>query len=316
MPIPRLSVERIAAAARTIDPIFRDSPQFVPPALAGAIGLPLLCKLETLNPIRSFKGRGTDHYVATLDGDEPLVCASAGNFGQGLAWAGRARGRAVTVFAAESANPLKLERMRALGADVRLAGHDFDEAKDAAREHAALVGAWYVEDGREPAIAEGAGTIAVELCAWPEPIDALLVPLGNGALAAGVGAWMRAHSPRTRVVAVCAAAAPSMARSLAEGRVVTTARADTIADGIAVRVPIPEALDDLAPVLDDWLLVDEQHLLDAVRLLAWHAGVIVGPAGAAGVAALLAHGARFRDMTVATILCGANVTPQQLAAWL
>ena len=206
--------------------------------------------------------------------------------------------------------------MRAVGADVRLAGHDFDAAKDAARAHAAASGARFVEDGREPAIAEGAGTIAVELGAWPAPLDALLVPLGNGALAAGVGTWVKAHAPRTRVVAVCAAAAPSMARSLAEGRVVTTDRADTVADGIAVRVPIPEALDDLRPLLDDVLLVEEGHILAAVRLLARHAGVVVEPAGAAGVAALLAHGARFRDQRVATILCGANVTPEQLAAWL
>jgi threonine dehydratase len=313
---PRLSVERIAAAARTIAPAFRDSPQFAPPALGEALGARVVCKLETLNPIRSFKGRGTDHYVATLEDRAPLVCASAGNFGQGLAWAGRARGHAVTVFAAESANSLKLDRMRALGAEVRLAGHDFDAAKDAARAHAGRVGARYVEDGREPAIAEGAGTIAVELGAWPEPLDALLVPLGNGALAAGIGTWMRAHAPATRLVAVCAAAAPSMARSLAEGRVVTTERADTVADGIAVRVPIPEALDDLRPVLDEVLLVEESHLLDAVRLVARHAGVIVEPAGIAGVAALLAHGERFRGATVGTILCGANVTPEQLSAWL
>ena len=323
MTAPGLSAERIAAAARTIAPAFRDSPQFAPPALGEALGARVVCKLETLNPIRSFKGRGTDHFVATLDPSlrsgqaaPRLVCASAGNFGQGLAWAGRARGHAVTVFAAESANPLKLDRMRALGAEVRLTGRDFDAAKDAAREHAGRVGARYVEDGREPAIAEGAGTIAVELGAWPEPLDALLVPLGNGALAAGVGTWMRAHAPATRVIAVCAAAAPSMARSLAEGRVVTTERADTVADGIAVRVPIPEALDDLRPVLDDVLLVEESHLLDAVRLVARHAGVIVEPAGIAGVAALLAHGERFRGATVGTILCGANVTPEQLAAWL
>jgi threonine dehydratase len=220
------------------------------------------------------------------------------------------------VFAAESANPLKLARMRALGADVRLAGRDFDAAKDAARAHAERLGARYVEDGREPAIAEGAGTIAVELLAWPGPIDTLVVPLGNGALAAGVGTWTRAHAPQTRVVAVCAAAAPSMQRSLAEGRVVTTDHADTVADGIAVRVPIPEALDDLRPVLDEVLLVEEAHILDAVRLLARHAGVVVEPAGAVGVAALLAHPERFRGAAAATILCGANVTPDQLSAWL
>ena len=317
----RIRLERIADAARVIDPAFAGTPQFESDALSERLGMRMLCKVETLNPIRSFKGRGTDFLLHRLaedggDGAPELVCASAGNFGQGLAYAARRRGRPVRVFAAETANPFKVDRMRQLGARVHLDGRDFDAAKDAARAHAERADARFVEDGREPASAEGAGTIAVELLAWPAPLDALLVPLGNGALAAGVGTWVKAHAPSTRVVAVCAAAAPSMARSLAEGRVVTTERADTVADGIAVRVPIPEALDDLRPVLDEVLLVEETHLLDAVRAVAHHAGVIVEPAGVAGVAALVAHGERFRGATVGTILCGANATPEQLGAWL
>ena len=334
----RITTAGIARAAGTIDRAVRDTPlvdgaPFVA-ALAGGRGpsaARLLLKLETLGPVRSFKGRGTDWYVARLledcaaAGTTPpaLVCASAGNFGQGLAWAGTRRGLSVTVFAATGANPLKVARMRALGATVVLEGRDFDAAKDAARAHVAALPtrAIFVEDGREPAIAEGAGTIAVELLrdaaahGHPAP-DVLLVPLGNGALLAGIARWMRAESPATRLVAVCAAGAPAMARSIAEGVPVATAAVDTIADGIGVRVPVPEALDDLQGMVDAVRLVSDEAIVETMRLL-WRAhGLVVEPAGAAGLAELVAEPAAFRGATVATPLCGGNVTDEQVARWL
>src|SRR5436190_1042473 len=139
----RLSLSRIEEASRVIDPVFRCSPQFTSDALNAQLGLELVCKVETMNPIHSFKGRGADYFVHQLGADsfqtgQPghLVCASAGNFGQGLAYAARKRGSVVTVFAAETANPLKLDQMRKLGAEVVLQGADFDVAKQVAREFA------------------------------------------------------------------------------------------------------------------------------------------------------------------------------------
>src|SRR5918998_4614632 len=129
----RLSQERIEEAARCIDPVFVGSPQYEAEALGDDLGLRLVCKVETANPIRSFKGRGTDYLLHRLgEGEGRLVCASAGNFGQGLAYAARARSVPLTVFAARSASPAKVERMRQLGAEVSLEGDDLDEAKAAA----------------------------------------------------------------------------------------------------------------------------------------------------------------------------------------
>lgn len=319
------SVAGVREAAGVIDPVFGNTPQFVSDPLSDALGLRLLCKVESLNPIRSFKGRGTSYLLhrlvadAASGGEMPreLVCGSAGNFGQGLAYAARRRGLPVTVFAATSASPLKVARMRELGAHVELAGHDFDAAKDAARDYVrGRAGARFIEDGHEPAIAEGAGTIALELDRWPEPIDVALVPLGNGALLAGVGLWLRAHRPATRVIGVCAAGAPAMADSWRAGRVVVAPAADTIADGIAVRVPVPAALDDLRGVLDEVVLVDDAAIVEAMRLLFDSLGIVVEPAGAVGVAAALAHGARFAGRLVATPLCGGNVTREQARRWL
>jgi threonine dehydratase len=296
-------VDGIVAASLAIDPVFCNTPQFHSDPLG------LVLKVETVNPIRSFKGRGADYLLSTLTPAGPdLVCASAGNFGQGLAYAARKRGFRAVVFAAESANPLKVERMRQLGADVRLSGGDFDAAKQHAREFALEGGGRFIEDGLEPAIAEGAGTIALELCRFPQPIDVVLVPLGNGALITGIGLWMKAHSPATRVIGVCAAGAPAMEISWRERRVVETPEVRTIADGIAVRVPIPESLPDLYRLLDDVVLVEEEALRDAMRLVLRYHGLVTEPAGVAGLAAAISFASRFQGALMATPLCGGNST--------
>lgn len=311
-----ITLEGIEGAALGIAAPFRHSPQYLAESLGASLGCVLTVKVETVNPIRSFKGRGADWFVQGLPRDAaPLVCASAGNFGQGLAWAARAHGHTLTVFASVHANPLKIERMRALGATVVQAGEDFDAAKEVARAHAADTGSHYVEDGREPRIAEGAGTIAVELLAAGSRPEVLVIPLGNGALLGGMATWVKAIAPAVEVVGVCASAAPSMQLSWQRGQAVATPAADTIADGIAVRVPIPEALDTLRGVVDDVVLVPESAVIAAMQLLVRETGLLVEPAGAVGVAALACARDRYAGKRVATVLCGANVTLAQARAW-
>jgi threonine dehydratase len=277
----------------------------------------LLVKVETINPIRSFKGRGCDYLIQRLEPSAgPLVTASAGNFGQGLAFAARARGVRVVVFAAETASPLKVERMRALGADVRLVGHDLDAAKQVARSWAGRNGLRFIEDGREPEIAAGAGTMAVELLRWSEPIDTVVVPIGNGALAAGVGLWFKAHAPATRIVGVVAAAAPAMLHSWRAAQPIATDEARTIADGIAVREPVPEAVARLAGLVDEIIAVDDGRIVAAMRLLFETMGLVVEPAGAAGLAGAIALAESLRGRLVAVPLCGGNLTAGQVAQWL
>jgi threonine dehydratase len=277
----------------------------------------LVLKVETINPIRCFKGRGTDCLVSGLPAGSPaLVCASAGNFGQGMAYAARKRGIPLVVFAAESANRLKLDRMRELGAEVRLAGRDFDEAKEHGQAFADKTGARWIVDGRESAIAEGAGTIAVELCRWPHAFDVALIPLGNGALLGGIATWLKAKSPTTRVIGVCATGAPSMALSLRHGRPESTESMATIADGIGVRVPVPEALADLADVVDEVLLVEDEAMIEAMQLVFRQHGLLVEPAGVAGLAAAITFRERFRGASVVTPLCGGNLTAEQIREWL
>lgn len=317
MPIARLSVERIRAAGRSIDPVFLNTPQFRSEVFSNKLGMDLVLKVETINPIRSFKGRGSDFFVSCLPTEvQRLVCASAGNFGQGLAYAARKRGLSVSVFAPESANPVKLESVRRLGASVELFGRDYDAAKDRAQTFAKAEGALFVEDGREPAIAEGAGTIAIELCGERCGLDAVIVPLGGGALLGGIGAWIKAHFPSTQVIGVCAAGAPAMALSWRNRQAHSTESVATIADGIAVRVPIPEALADIEQTADDVLLVKDDEIVDAMRLVFEYHGIVVEPAGCAGLAAAIAHRGRFQGQRIATPLCGGNLTLEQIRRWM
>jgi threonine dehydratase len=307
-----ISLERIAAVASAIDPVFRNTPQFLCEGLGAELGRPVLLKVETLNPIRSFKGRGSSWFAQTVtDKSRPVICASAGNFGQGIAYAGTRAGLAVKVVAATTANPLKLDAMRRFGAEVILHGDDFDAAKLHAADLAQRSGGYFLEDGREPAIAEGAGSIAVELLQSPVRPAALYVPVGNGSLICGIAAWVKAHAPDIRIVGVCPEGAPSMLLSWREGRVITTARADTIADGLAVRLPVDEAVDYMRGCVDEMVLVRDARMKEAMRLLFRHAGLATEPSGAAGIAAIM--DAPRSDAPVATVLCGGNVRPDLLS---
>jgi len=310
-----ISIERIREAAGVIDPVFLNSPQFDSEPLSERLDVDTILKVETVNPIRNFKGRGADYLMQRLGAaTRSIVCASAGNFGQGMAYACRKRGVPITVFAATTANPLKVERMRALGATVELAGDDFDQAKDAARRFAAHQSQLYVEDGSPGAIGEGAGTMAVELTRSFD-LDAIFVPLGNGSLVNGIGTWMQNASPKTRVIAVCAESAPSMALSWRQRKPVE-AESSTIADGIAVRVPVPEAVEIMATTVDEVMLVPDDEMRSWMRHVLADTGLVIEPAGAAGVAAIARVAAEWKGSRVATVLTGGNLTEPQVREWL
>ncbi len=297
-----------------VDPVFLNSPQYLAEALSEKLGCRPVVKVETLNPIRSFKGRGAEFFVASLAGRPHLVCATAGNFGQGMAFAARKRGLRITIFVDANVNSLKIERMRALGADVRVAkGPDAAaEAEVFAAEHGGLL----VVDGRDAAIGEGAGTIGMELLRWPQPFDAMVVPLGDGSLLAGVARWVKAHHPATRMVGVCAAGSPAMERSWRAGRVQEHSGAGTIAGGLSVTLPYAEALADITGQVDDIVLVEDAAMLQAMRLAHRELGLVLEPSGAAGLAALMVHNKLFHGQLVGVILTGGNLSADEIQQWL
>ena len=329
MPTCPVNLANVEKAAQSIDPVFLHSPQYEDSALNAALGRRVLVKLETANPIRSFKGRGADFFARSLELGQKIVCASAGNFGQAMAYVGRSRGMAVEVFVARDVNPAKAERMQALGAKVTLCDGDFDVAKQHARQlaedHSECI---FVEDGAEDAVTEGAGTIGVELLA-AGTIDTLVVPLGDGALITGIAAWIKDRTPGTQIIGVCPEATPAMLHAWREARGMPqlpgsthpsrSARGGTnmdhhthtIADGIEVLVPVQRSVERMKNLVDDIVLVSDDALIEAMRLSASALGLVLEPSGAAGLAAIRRH--KLLGERLATILTGSNIHPQMLA---
>jgi threonine dehydratase len=314
-----LDLNRIRSAIPKIAPVFRNTPQFACPALGEALDCELIVKLETANPVRSFKARGTETVMARLAESTvaiSAVCASAGNLGLAMAYSGQRRGISVTVVAGAGANPVKLNRIRALGATVRIVGGDIEDARHLARQMADIEGAFLVEDSENLDTCEGAGTIGIELVEGAGRLDVVLVALGGGAMATGVGYVFKRLAPEVEIVCVQPRGAPAMALSWRAKSVVETDRIETIADGVAGRRPIPAVLDDLLAVADHVPLVEEQSIIAGMRMLYRHAGLVVEPSAALGVAAILEDRSRYRGKRVVTIICGGNVVPADFERWV
>jgi threonine dehydratase len=296
---PELDAAAIRGAYDRITPVFRDSPQYVHEGLSRRLGVPVIVKVETTNPIRSFKGRGTWVVIGALAGegrigpDRAIVCASAGNFGQGVAYAARALGIPAVVFASRNANPGKVQRMRELGAEVITVGEDFDTARAASEAYAAEHPVELLVDGDDPRISTGAATLALELsdavAAGDLPAPAVIsVPVGNGALINGVGSWIRTELAGCRVVGVQAEGASAMTQSYAAGRPIDTDAAATYADGIASRIAIQRAVELMPGRVDEMRLVTESALHETQAELTEALGITVEGAAAASWAGLLA----------------------------
>jgi threonine dehydratase len=313
----RLDTARIRAARRVIDPVFLDTPLYRCEALEPGLGCAVSIKLETANPVRSFKGRGTEVVASLLadHGSRAVVCASAGNLGQALAWSGRGRGLDVTVVASRFAPTVKLDRIRALDARLELVDGDFDMARERAAALARYQGIRLVEDSLDIETCEGAATIGLELAAVPS-FDAVLIALGGGALATGVGHVVKALAPGVEVICIQPLGAPAMTYSWRQRRIVTTDSTSTIADGVAGRCPIPVVLDDLLLVADDAVLVQEASIIAGMRMLLDHAGLVVEPSAALGIAAILEDRDRFAGRHVVTIVCGSNVDLDTYHRWV
>nr|WP_042179155.1 pyridoxal-phosphate dependent enzyme [Kibdelosporangium sp. MJ126-NF4]CEL13661.1 Threonine dehydratase [Kibdelosporangium sp. MJ126-NF4]CTQ99347.1 Threonine dehydratase (EC 4.3.1.19) [Kibdelosporangium sp. MJ126-NF4] len=314
----RLDLDRIHAARHVIDPMFLNTPTYRCDALGRQLGCTVTVKLETANPVRSFKARGTELVASLLteQGRTAVVCASAGNLGQALSWSGGRRGLDVTVVASRRAPVAKLDRIRALGAELELVDGDFEMARERAVTIARQRGIRLLEDSLDIETCEGAATIGLELAGAQPTFDTVLIALGGGAMATGVGYVLKSLAPGVEVICVQPMGAPAMTRSWHERRVVTTESTDTIADGVAGRFPIAEVLDDLLAVADDAVLVQESSILAGMRMLLEHTGLVVEPSAALGVAAVLEDRDRFVGRHVVTVICGSNVDLDAYHRWV
>jgi threonine dehydratase len=243
---------------------------------------------EDEHELGAFKWRGA---LAVLEEKQPevVVTASTGNHGAATAWAAKRVGARAIVFVPHGATAAKVALIEAQGAELRVDGADMDEAKAAARAHAAELGAFFFEDGAEPAQFDGYARIGHELLdELPEPA-AVVVPVGNGALAIGVFRALAERAPAASRIAVAAAEAPAMYESWRAGRPVDSDRCATFADGLAVRVAIPLAVQELNALAQRFELVSEAELEAAVRAYAEHGIRVEGAAAAPLALALREH---------------------------
>jgi threonine dehydratase len=268
---------------------------------------PLFLKREDSHELGAFKWRGALPVLGGYRdaGATTVVTASTGNHGAATAWAAGRLGLRAIVYAPEAATQTKLALVEGLGAELRLVGVDLDEAKDEARRHAADAGLPFFEDGAEPGQLGGYGVIGDEILDQAdEPPAAVVVPVGNGALLAGIGLSLTARSPETLRIGVAAKEAPVMVESWLAGAVVTSERSATFADGLAVRVAIPLAVDALGEVASRMLLVSER---DIARAVGAYDGAGIRVEGAAGAALAALPQLVDVDGPIVLIVTGRNI---------
>lgn len=272
-------------------------------------------KCENLQRTGAYKLRGAYHRLTKLSPEQRergVVAASAGNHAQGVAYAARALGIRATIFMPVGVALPKLQATRNYGADVKLVGETFDETNRAAQEFIEESGAIFIPPFDDRAVIEGQGTVALEMLDSAPEIDTLVVPIGGGGLIAGVASaakqWAAARGREITVIGVQAENAAAFGPSLRAGEPVTVKTRPTIADGIAVARPGELNFDIVRDYVDEVVTVSDDDIARAIVMLLERAKLVVEPAGAAGVAALLTGKAKPRGVT-ATILSGGNIDP-------
>ena len=282
-------------------------------AVCDALGIEALLKVESALPTAAFKVRGG----LNLLGRDPtakrgVMAASTGNHGQSLAYAGRTFGIPVTIVAPFGANPLKLNAMRGYGATIIEHGADYDEAREECERRAAAAGVRYVHSGNEPYLIAGVGTATLEVLEMRPDVDVLIVPIGGGSGAAGACIVATQLRPNVRVIGVQSSGAPAAYLSWRDRRPQTGGPIRTFAEGLATRTPFDLPQRILVDLLDDFVLVDDEEIYRAMRLLLVAGHQLAEGAGAAATAAAWKLRDRLRDRIVAIWISGANATAESI----
>jgi threonine dehydratase len=285
------------------------------PGLSDLLECRFFLKHENHQPTGAFKVRGGVNLVSTLSEAERkagILGCSTGNHGQSLAFAARRFGVRCTIVVPRGNNPDKNRAIRLYGADLIEHGRDFDEARDYVEKVLAPQGGRYVHSANEPKLIAGVGTMAVEIFdALPAP-DVIFVPIGLGSGVCGTGIVARARGSRTKVIGVQAEGADAVSQSWKTGKWHETAAAATWAEGVATRRPAALTLELMRTVLDDVVLVHDDELRRACRLILEHTHNIAEGAGAAALAAALKTRERWAGQTVVGIISGGNLNLSQL----
>jgi threonine dehydratase len=304
--------EDIVAAREFISPYLPKTPLVRVAKLSEELGCDYYVKLENLLPTGAFKVRGGVNLVgnefSTGSDRVTLVSASTGNHGQSIAYAGRLFGAPVIIYApTENVNEAKMQAMRDLGAEVRLHGRDVDEARLECERVARAEGFRYVHFANEPKLIAGVGAIGLEIFEDLPDVDVIIAPAGGGSCASGNCIVANKLNPRVRVIAVQSEAAPAMWHAWRNRTLDPYPTMETVHEGLGTRVPFELTNKILWELLDDFLVVTDEEINEAIVVLARHAKQVAEGAGAASLAAAIKLRDRLRGKKVVGVLTGGNI---------
>jgi threonine dehydratase len=305
-------------AAKQIRPYLQPTPLRRYPALDRLVGAEIHVKHENHNPTGAFKVRGGINLISRLSDDERrrgVIAASTGNHGQSVAYAARLFGVSAVICAPATANPVKVESMQDLGAEVVLDGERYDDSRRNAEKLALQHGYRYIHSGDEPLLIAGVGTHTLEVLQEQPHIDTVIVPVGGGSGAAGAGIVAKAVNPQIEVIGVQSDQAQAAYLSW-KARELREAPNRTRAEGLSTATPFELPQRILRRVLDDFVLVTEDEIDAATAVMIEKTRTLVEAAGAAALAAALKLRERLKGRKVALICSGGNISPAQLKALL
>jgi len=301
----------ILDAKRVIDRHLQPTPLHHYPRLSSLLGFDVFIKHENHQVVGAFKVRGGINLLSRLSAEEKsggVIAASTGNHGQSVAYAARLFGVRAIIGVPEGANVDKVAAMKALGASVEHHGKDFDEARAWVEEQAQRRGLRYIHSANEPLLIAGVGTIGLEILYTQPEIDVIIVPVGGGSGAAGISIAAKAINPKIRVIAVQSEQARVAYDSWKQHKILSTDISTTFADGMATRQAFELTQKILVENLDDFVLVSDHELVDAIRLLFEQTHNAAEGAGAAAMAAAVKIKDQLEGKKVALDLSGGNIT--------
>src|SRR3546814_597667 len=309
-----VNIDDIRAAHERIAASIVRTPTLLSRTLSSIVGAQVYLKFENLQFTAAYKERGALNRLLLLSDEarkKGVIAASAGNHSQGLAYHGARLGVPVTIVTPKTTPMVKVMQTKGHGATVVLHGEKFDDAYAHSRQLEHERGLTFIHPFDEADIIAGQGTVALEMLQDAPEIDTLVIPIGGGGLFSGMGTAARALKPDVRLVGVQAELYPSMYANVRGEDL--PCEGDTLAEGIAVKQPGELTRKFVQALADDIVLVSERYLEQAVSLLLQIEKTVVEGAGAAGLAALLAHKEQFQGRTVGLILCGGNIDTRLLA---
>ena len=310
----------VVAAREFISPYLSKTPLVRCQKISEALGCDYYLKLENLQPVGAFKVRGGVNLVgrARSEGrNETIVTASTGNHGQSIGYAGRLFNTPVIIYApADNVNHAKLQAMRDLGAEVRLHGRDFDEARLETERVARAEGFRYVHSADEPHLVSGVGTIGLEIFEDLPDVDVIIAPAGGGSCASGNCIVAHERNPNVKVVAVQSEGAPAMWHAWRNRNLEPYPTMKTEHEGLATRVPFELTNRILWELLSDFVLVTDEQINDAIRILARDAKQVGEGAGAASLAAAIKLRDQLQGKKVVGVVSGGNLPLDRFAKLL